>query len=182
MKMIKEIILIIFVLIFIPNISYSASSGINQTSIYIHGSILNAPCKIRNKIIDVEFGEIIGKYLYIHDRTRSIPFSIELDDCKTYIANSVIVTFTGKPSSGEGLGGFLALDSSSVASGVGVGIETDSGKFLPLNQSTKAMGLISGYNVLAFKAFVKGDDRVLRDKSLGFGEFLATATFVLEYP
>ncbi|HDT2998750.1 TPA: type 1 fimbrial protein [Proteus mirabilis] len=182
MKMIKEIILVIFALIFIPNISYSASSQNNQTNIYVHGSILNAPCKVRNKIINVEFGDIIGKYLYIHDRTRSIPFSIELDDCKTNIANSVIVTFTGRSSSGEGLDGFLALDSSSVATGVGIGIETDNGKFLPLNQSTKAMNLISGYNALAFKAFVKGDDRVLRNKSLGFGEFLATATFVLEYP
>lgn len=180
MKRIKEIILVIFTFIFIPNVSYS-NGGYNQTIIHIYGSILSAPCKVKNDVVDVEFGDIIGKYLYLHERTPSIPFYIELEDCRTDIADSVIVSFSGNPSYGDGLDGFLALDGNSVATGVAVGIEMENGQFLSLMDESKAIDIIEGDNILPFKAFVQGDETVLKNKSLGFGEFWATATFILEY-
>ncbi|MBS0976563.1 fimbrial protein, partial [Serratia rubidaea] len=69
----------------------------------------------------------------------------------------------------------------SSAPGVAIGLENLDGTALPLNNASKKYRLAAGSNLIALQAYVRGEPQAIADKTIGRGEFSATATFSLEY-
>lgn len=153
----------------------------SDNNVHMVGTLVAEPCVIPagEENIPLEFGTVIDKYLYENQRTKSEKFEIHLTECDPAIAKTVKVTFTGAES--EALPGLLALDAGSEATGVAIGLETEDGNALPLNQTTTASPLVAGENLLRFRAIVQGEPEALANRSIGRGEFTGTATFNLAY-
>jgi len=145
------------------------------------GTLVAEPCVIPagEENIPLDFGSVIEKYLYANQRSKSQPFTIHLAECDPAVASTVSVTFSGTEDTN--LPGFLALDPGSSAAGVAIGLETESGEALPLNQRSAVSELVSGDNFLNWEAYVQGEPDALSGKSITSGEFMATATFSLDY-
>lgn len=146
-----------------------------------HGALVAEPCIIPpgDEEITLDFGTVIDKYLYLNTRTNSQPFDIRLTECDLSLGKTVKVTFSGKENAN--LPGLLALEAGSQANGIGIGMETQDGKALPLNKPGPGYGLVSGANTLTIRAYVQGEPKAIADKSIERGPFKAIATFSLEY-
>ena len=101
-----------------------------------HGTLVAEPCVIQpgDEDIQLDFGTIVDKYLYLNTRTHSQTFALHLTECDLSLGNTVAITFTGTENAK--LPGLLALDAGSLASGIGIGLEDSSGKALPLNRAS----------------------------------------------
>ncbi|WP_212611827.1 fimbrial protein [Serratia plymuthica] len=75
---------------------------------------------------------------------------IHLEECDLTLGKTVSVNFTGTESSA--LLGLLAIDGSSEATGIAIGLETPSAQPLPLNQASDKLLLQAGSNRIALKA------------------------------
>lgn len=150
------------------------------TPLRITGVLIDEPCTIspNNGNIDVEFGEITDKALYNSERIEE-QFYIELEGCSSSLIKTLNIKFLGNISNKQP--GLLALDSSSQATGIAIGIE-HGGKLVPINGSAGVnFPFSNGNETLVFNAYVKADPDVINNRSLGLGHFTATATFVFEY-
>ncbi|HEJ7943949.1 TPA: fimbrial protein [Serratia liquefaciens] len=147
----------------------------------LHGTLVAEPCVIlpADADIQLDFGTVIDKYLYLNGRTHGQQFELRLSDCDLSLGNTVRMTFSGTEN--PKLPGLLALDSGSMASGVGIGIETDEGVPVLLSHETKKYPILAGNNVITLKAYVKAEQAAIATKSIGRGSFSASATFNLEY-
>nr|ALG88628.1 Fimbria A protein precursor [Pectobacterium carotovorum] len=152
-----------------------------DNNVYLHGALVAEPCVVPpgDEEIPLDFGTIIDKYLYLNSRTLGQSFEIHLEECDLTLGKTVSVTFSGTESSA--LPGLLAIDGSSAATGIAIGLETPSAKPLPLNQASYKSLLQAGSNIIALKAYVQGEPDALRDQSIERGPFSAVATFHLEY-
>lgn len=152
-----------------------------EDNVKFDGTLVAEPCVIPpgEEAIILDFGSVINKDLYANQRTRSQPFSIHLTECDPAVAKTVSVTFSGMES--EKLPGLLALDAGSEAKGIAIGLETDKGVAQTLNQASPVVDLVSGENLLNWRAYVQGEPDALENKSLTPGGFTATATFALDY-
>lgn len=146
-----------------------------------HGALVAEPCIIPpgDEKITLDFGTVIDKYLYLNTRTHSQPFEIRLTECDLSLGKTVKVTFSGKEN--PNLPGLLALEAGSQANGIGIGMETQDGKPLPLNKPGPGYGLVSGANTLTIRAYVQGEPKAIVDQTIERGPFNAVATFSLEY-
>ncbi len=102
--------------------------------------------------IQLDFGTVIDKYLYLNTRTLGQSFEIHLVECDLTLGKTVRVTFTGTENSA--LPGLLAIDGSSEAMGIAIGLETAQAKPLPLNKASGKYTLQAGSNIIALKAYV----------------------------
>ncbi|MBI3310208.1 MAG: type 1 fimbrial protein [Serratia liquefaciens] len=145
------------------------------------GALIAEPCSILpgDENVQLDFGTVVDKYLYLNQRTHSKPFQIRLTDCDTSIGKTVKVSFSGTENSA--LPGYLALAPESLAQGVAIGIETSSGNLLALNDLSDAYPLSDSNSVINLQAFVRGEPQVLAEKRLTRGPFTAVATFNLSY-
>ena len=145
------------------------------------GVLVAEPCVIEPGYEDIvlDFGIIIDKYLYLNTRTKSKSFEIRLGDCDLSIGKMVSITFLGTES--VELTGLLAVDSSSEAKGIAIGIETTEAKPLAFNKESDKFSLQAGNSRIALKAYVQGEPTSIRNKSITLGPFSAVATFRLEY-
>lgn len=145
------------------------------------GSLVAEPCIIEPGYEDIvlDFGSIIDKYLYLNTRTQSKPFEIRLVDCDLSIGKTVSVTFRGTES--VGLPGLLAVDNSSAAKGIAIGLETNEAKPLAFNKESDKFVLQAGNSRIGLKAYVQGEPTAIRNKNITRGPFSAVATFRLEY-
>lgn len=152
-----------------------------ENNVHLTGALVAQPCVIPpgEENIPVEFGTVVDKYLYANTRTKSEDFAIHLTECDPGIAQTVKMTFSGTPS--LALPGLLALDGGSAATGVALGLETEDGSALPLNQATSAILLTEGEMQLRYRAYVQGEPAAIAARTIGLGEFSATATFSLDY-
>jgi len=152
-----------------------------DNNVHMVGTLVAEPCVIPagEENIPLDFGTVIDKYLYENQKTKSEKVEIHLTECDPAIAKTVKVTFTGAES--LVLPGLLALDAGSDATGVAIGLETEDGNALPLNQATATTPLTAGENMLRYRANVQGEPEALANQSIGRGEFTATATFNLTY-
>lgn len=146
------------------------------------GTLVEGACSIRPGDEDLTFDlrEITTKYLYLNTRTLGERFELHLEDCDVSIGKSVTIKFDGTPN--MNLPGALALDTDSVASGVGIGIETLDHKPLPLGQVSDEQLISDGDNIIALLAYLQGEPKAIQDKTIGEGAFKATSTFTLDYP
>lgn len=158
------------------------TNGHGADNLSFKGNLVEEACTIRpgDEAITLELWDLTSKHLYINTRSQGKDFKLHLEDCDTTVGDSVTVTFGGTEN--PALPGLLALDGSSRASGIGVGIETPSNKPLPLNAVSDKQMLSNGSNVIELKAYVQGEPQAIRDKTIGYGTYRVTSTFVLDYP
>ena len=159
-----------------------ADKALAADNLSFRGNLVAVPCTLRpgDDAVTLDMSRISTQYLYANSRTVGMPFDIYLECCDTSIADSVTTTFSGRPNAA--LPGLLALDSSSAAKGIALGIETPANVPLPLNTPSEEQALSEGNNTLAFKAYVIGEPQALADKKIRSGSFKAVSTFTLDYP
>lgn len=149
-------------------------------NLHFFGSLVHEPCTIApgDEDLQLDFGEIVDKYIYANGRTRSLPVPLHLVGCDTSIAENVKITFSGVENAS--LPGRLTLDVGSAASGIAIGMELPQGNAWPLN-SERSMTLSDGTTVIPLHAYVQGEPEAIRDKTIARGLFIASATFTLDY-
>jgi type 1 fimbria pilin len=150
-------------------------------NVRFHGALVAEPCVIPpgEENLQLDFGTVIDKYLYLNQRTHGQQFELHLTECDLSLGTTVRVTFGGNEN--PHLPGLLALDGASQASGIAIGMETPEGKPLPLNQTRQKYPLGKGSNLIAFKAYVQGEPEAIAKETIERGPFSAVATFSLEY-
>ncbi|AXK22118.1 Fimbria A protein precursor [Serratia marcescens] len=144
------------------------------------GVLVAEPCVIPpgEENIELDFGSVIDKYLYLNQRTPGKTFYLQLAECDLALGETVRITFNGTES--VALPGLLSIDSGG-ATGIAIGLENAAGDLLPLNQPTEKYRLQAGNNRLALKAYIRGEPLAIKNKTIGRGQFSASATFLLNY-
>ena len=100
----------------------------------------------------------------------------KLKDCKGPAGYNVKVTLTGVEDSEQP--GFLALDTSSTAQGVGIGMEKTDGMQVAINNTNGAtFALTNGNNDINFRAWLQAKS----GRDVTIGEFTASLTATFEY-
>lgn len=165
--------------VLIAGISCPASAA--EDNVKFSGTLVAEPCVVPpgEENVQLDFGTVVDKYLYANGRTHSQPFTIHLTECDPSIAGAVSTTFSGTPSAK--LPGLLALDAGSGATGVAIGLETQDGRPLPLEQVSPVTPLSAGETQLVYQAYVQGEPDAIANKTIGRGAFTATANFTLVY-
>jgi len=152
-----------------------------EDNVHFSGALVTEPCTlpVADTDIHVDFGTVIVKYLYQYQRTKSQPFYIHLEDCDPTLMKSVSVTFEGTVDSE--LKDMLALDPSSSAKGVALGLELEDGTALAINKQSSLQDLMPGQNTLSFKAYLQATPSMISTKQITVGNFESTARFILNY-
>jgi type 1 fimbria pilin len=160
---------------------YAGSSNIK-----LSGTLVAEPCILddgqNGKNITVDFGTIPAKNFYsiYSNRTWTQKFKIVLLECDLTLGNLVKVTFNGISDSEQP--NLLAITSVDGVQHIAIGIESETGVEIPINQQTQAYKLKNGTTELNFMAYVQASKAGIKNKDIGFGNFNAIATFALEYP
>lgn len=152
-------------------------SPAEAANVRLYGSLVTEPCTVKSEVIEVNFGTIVDKYLYLNTRTLGEPFAIELEGCDLSLGNTVKVTFEGEES--LALPGLLTVGNPS--QGIAIGIETLQAKKVPLNQPSDRLDLQAPNSQLSFKAYVQAEPDAIANQLIERGGFSATSTFKLEY-
>ncbi|WP_411754013.1 fimbrial protein [Serratia sp. (in: enterobacteria)] len=162
-------------LIGLPNTSQAVDN------LRFKGALVADPCTLRltDEEINIDFGSIVEKYLYLNTRTLGVPLVLHLDDCDLSLGNMVKLTFSGTENSR--LNGLLAISGASQTSGIGIGIETQQGIKIAINTGSYNQGLVTGNNTLSLRTYVQGEPDAISQKTINPGDFTASATFLLEY-
>lgn len=157
------------------------SGAAQADNVRLHGALVAEPCVIApgDESVRLDFGTVIDKYLYANVRTHGQAFDIHLSECDLSLGKTVKVTFSGAEN--PNLKGMLAIEGSSTASGIAIGMETQAGNPLPLNKPGEGSRLVDGSNTLTVLAFVQGEPAAIANRSIERGPFSAIATFSLEY-
>ncbi|MDI6426014.1 fimbrial protein [Cronobacter dublinensis] len=162
-------------------LALSGSAYAVEDNVHFSGALVSEPCTLPEADTDIQldFGSVVEKYLYQYQRTKSQPFSIHLAECNPAILSSVSVTFQG--TADMELTNMLALDASSSAKGVAIGLELADGTPLVINKASPFTALTNGSNTLTFNAFVQAQPTILANKTLAAGDFTAISSFILAY-
>lgn len=157
------------------------SGQVQADNVRLHGALVAEPCVIApgDENVRLDFGTVIDKYLYANERTHGQAFDIRLGECDLSLGKTVKVTFSGTEN--PSLKGLLAIDGSSMASGIAIGMETQGGQPLPLNKAGEGYRLVAGNNTLTVLAYVQGEPEAIAQRRIARGPFSAIATFRLEY-
>ncbi|CAI1945811.1 MULTISPECIES: fimbrial protein [Serratia] len=168
-------------LLFIGGLSPSVQAANDDNNLHFYGALVAEPCVILpgDEEIQLDFGTIIDKYLYLNTRTGGQKVEINLAECDPSLGKSVKVTFKGTEN--LALPGLLAIDGSSTATGIGIGLETLGARPLPVNKESGEYPLQKGSNQIALKAYVQGEPQAINQKKIGLGYFSVVATVNLEY-
>lgn len=120
-------------------------------SVNFSGEILATACNVTNgpgKAISVNLGKVAATSLNtVGAKSSSVPFDIKLDACPAQTAN---VRFDGTADANQK--DLLALDASSAAKGVGIEIDSETGKIIPLYSPSDDITLTAGSNTLHYLA------------------------------
>lgn len=157
------------------------AAGKSENNVYLYGALVAEPCVISpgKEEIQLDFGTVIDKYLYLNKRTMGQPFEIYLAGCDLTLGKTVKIAFLGTESAA--IAGLLAIDTSSEAKGVAIGLETQEAKPLPFNETSDNFPFQEGNSRIALKAYVQGEPNSIANKTIVPGWFSAAATFSLEY-
>lgn len=151
-----------------------------EDNLQFRGALVKQPCTIApgDEIVNLNFGTIIDNFLYQYQRTPAREFAIRLTQCEPVVGRDTTITFSGQANTA--LPGYLALSLGSQAKGVALGIENSLGKLMPINTKS-SVKIVSGDNVIPYRAFIQGEPLALQNKNIGLGVFQANVTFTLEY-
>lgn len=150
-------------------------------NVHLTGALVSEPCTLPDSdtALMVDFGTIDNKTLYKDTRSKSKPFYLHLNDCDTSAFDSLTVTFQGAED--NELQDYLAVDPTSIAHGIAIGMEMADGTLIPVNKPSSVLQLSQGNNILTFDAFVKAQQTAILNKTIAVGGFSATSTFILDY-
>lgn len=160
-----------------------STSYAGETTVRLHGTLATEACLIapEDKSLEVDFGMIVDKALYEHQRWVSETFTIHLINCDVKLGSYVQTTFKGEESAA--LPGMLAVSPAEM--GIAIGIETTSGQQILINRDDNSgkyvQGISNGTSALVFRGWVQGEPDSLSDKTVQKGVFSAVTTFQLEY-
>lgn len=165
----------------LATINTAQATSAPSVNVSYSGNLVAEPCTLlpEDESIAVNFGTVIDKYLYLNTRTLSKPFQLRLMDCDTTLGNTVKITFGGTES--VSLPGLLAPASSSEASGIAIGLETQDGVALALNKQSRGQEITDGNNVIFLQAYVTAEPDALSERKIKKGEFSAVASFNIAY-
>lgn len=166
---------VFFTLYMVSPTSSAISYGDN---VHLYGTLVAEPCTLKpgDENINVGFGNIVDKYLYINARSPSQAFQLHLQGCDLSIGKQLSVSFSGNESSI--LPGLLAVLPDN--SGLAIGIEDAAGKAIALNRGSKDLTLEKGDMTLK-SAWIEGEPQAIKEHTIARGEFSAVATFRLDY-
>jgi len=152
-----------------------------EDNLYFAGTLVDEPCTLSpaDESKELDFQGVIDKELYLNGRSRGRPIVLRLLNCDSEMGKTgVSLTFSGEQSGP--LPGLLALRGGG-AEGVAIGLETQAGQSLPLNQVHTMGAFGSGDNLLSFMAYLQGEPDALKNRTLGLGSIEASLTFALSY-
>ncbi|WP_237385361.1 fimbrial protein [Xenorhabdus sp. Sc-CR9] len=164
-----------------------AANAVNQGSgtVKFTGSIIDAPCSIKNNNVEVNLGQISSHILKDGGRSESHFFKIELENCTDQTKNGLQTTFTGR---NNGVSPQDLLGIEGTAKGAAIAITNAAGKLIRLGTKSDVMSLSEGNNDLHFAAYLQGinapdsADKDSEGKNLVVpGNFTAIANFSLNY-
>ncbi|MCL0137922.1 fimbrial protein, partial [Klebsiella pneumoniae] len=105
-------------------------------------------------LAEVRFPTVSRQDLNVAGQSARVPVVFKLKDCKGPAGYNVKVTLTGVEDSEQP--GFLALDTSSTAQGVGIGMEKTDGMQVAINNTNGAtFALTNGNNDINFRAWLQ---------------------------
>lgn len=151
-----------------------------ENNLHISGTLVNEPCTLAPEDVQVEldFKSVVSKDLYLNGRTLGRPITLHLQSCDLSIGRQVSISFSGAESAQ--LPGLLQL-AEGASAGVAIGLESQQGNALPLNQAHHMTALTEGDNVLGFLAYLQGEPEALDEHSIGLGPVAASLNFTLIY-
>ncbi|MCG8706992.1 type 1 fimbrial protein [Brenneria sp. 4F2] len=158
------------------NSSGSGAQFENNYDVRVHVRVIDSPCVLSSgaENIEVDLGKESKRDLEINRYGAWHDFSIRLTGCNTQTMQSVSVSFSGTEE--MGLPGRLALNPSSAAGGVAIGIYYHS-QLVPLDDGTDWIPLYDGDNSLNFNARLEKISGV----ALTPGDYNAAVNFKLSY-
>ncbi|WP_281110719.1 fimbrial protein [Providencia rettgeri] len=157
----------------------AASFGDNNNTVQYEGTLISLPCTIdEGTPTVVEFGVIVDKQLYLHEKTSLKPFSIILQDCDVSIANTISLSVQGTAGNVTS-DGYLMLNPSSTAKGVVIGLMDSSGKKIPMNSVLSPIAISNGTMAIQLNAFVKIESQ--NETKIIPGEFTAMLYYTLDF-
>ncbi|WP_420900448.1 fimbrial protein [Escherichia coli] len=159
-------------------LSAGASCAVDN-NLHFYGNLLSKSCTLvvqGETLAEVHFPVVSNKDLMVAGQSDRVPVVFQLQDCKGPSGYEVKVTLTGTED--NGLPGFLALDPSSGATGVGIGMEKTDGTQVLINDTTGAkFTLNNGNNNLNFNAWLQAKS----GREVTTGDFTASLTATFEY-
>lgn len=156
-------------------------SGMDRLTLRVTATIVTGSCRIptEDQTIELDFGRVSDISLYHDTKSQLRPFTIHLQDCDPVSAENLRVRFEGIES--RDVPGKLAL-TSGTASGVVIGLaEGDGVTDIDINTPSASVVMTQGDMSLNFVAYLMGTPTALIDHSIVTGDFMASATFTLEY-
>lgn len=162
----------------------TAATTVPGGTVHFTGQIVNAACAVSAGSTDqtVNLGQYrTANFTAVGDRSGTVPFKIQLQDCDTSVSTQASVAFSGTADSTDTTVlnvGNISGGASGSASGVGIEIADQLGKVLTPNGSvySTAQNLIDGVNVLNFTARYKSTAAAVTP-----GQADADATFTMQY-
>ncbi|MDU2809698.1 MAG: fimbrial protein [Klebsiella michiganensis] len=164
--------------------SFAAQADQGSGKVTFWGSIIDAPCSIKNGYGDqrIEMGQISNTHLDNGGISTPRNFDIELENCAFELDsvtgdplyNTVKVTFAG----GNVPGDMTMLAIRGQAAGAGVRIEDGSGQPVTLLVPTSGRALGIGDNTLSFSAYL---EKIASVTNVTPGDFEAVTNFTLAY-
>ncbi|MFT2798243.1 fimbrial protein [Serratia sp. N21D137] len=162
---------------------FISSGGYAAENLKFSGELVRQPCVLSpgDESIPLDFGEIIDKYLYAHERVKSQTITIHLQNCDTSLAKMIRVSFTG--AGNAALPGYLSVSSGGMDSGLAIGLENASdGAPISINNGTNMdIEINPGTMDIKLNAFVRGEPDAIANKTISRGVFNATLSFSLVY-
>ncbi len=166
-----------FILILASGCVYSADN------LKFEGELVRQPCVIApgDESIPLDFGTIVDKYLYAHERTTSQTIVIHLTSCDQSLARMVDISLSGIESSE--IPGFLSVSTGDKQPGFAIGLEkvNGGGRILINKDVDMKTELTSGSTNISFNAFVQASPESIAAKNISRGYFNAILNFSLSY-
>lgn len=126
-------------------------------------------------LAEIHFPTVSNRDLIVAGQSVHLPVVFKLKDCKGPAGYNVKVTLSGTEDSGQP--GFLAVDDTSTAQGVGIGMETLDGKRVDINNTTGATLRLPTATMI----LISGPIRAKSGRDVTIGEFTASLTATFEY-
>lgn len=161
----------------------SLAQAANSNDIQYSGTLIALPCTVDPiyENFGVDFGGNINAKDLIDGQRRYSKEDIlfHLTDCDTSLGSTISAKFSGVSTTANGL---LNVDASSEASGIAVGLETPSGRPLPINgtQVAPVMPITPGEMTIRVRSYLQAvEGATVVSMTPGF--FTATLTYTLVY-